>query len=128
MSLDSIALLGEVLSWIGLGIGVPVLILARIVRASESRWREIDIVVVDEDGTPLARWFTAGELHQRPLRRSEAGRIGKGWHPGQVDTGDTDRIRFGSRLIVGPTLWTLSIIFVATGLIGFAASWLPVLF
>lgn len=127
MSLDSVALVGEVLSWIGLGVGLPVIVLARIVRASEDHWQAVDIVVIDQRGTLLARWFVAGGLHERPVRAREAGRIRAGWHAGKVDTRDSDRMRFGSPLVIGPTLSTLGIIFVTAGTIGFVASLLPLL-
>ncbi|WP_350347987.1 hypothetical protein ABIQ69_15310 [Agromyces sp. G08B096] len=72
-NLDLIAVLVELLAWVGLGLGLPVLIAAVIARAADRRER-VDVVVVqpaDGHGPALVRWFADGELHERPIAPDE---------------------------------------------------------
>lgn len=126
MALDSVAVVGELMSWIGLGVGVPMLIVVRLLRASDRAWEAVDIAVLEHQGRLIARWFAAGAIHERPLRPGEAVRFGEGWYAGRASVRRADRVTFTSPSAVGPTLATLGGIFVAAGVIGFALSWLPV--
>ena len=125
MSLDSVAIVGEVMSWIGLGIGLPVLIIARVLRIAGSRWQAVDITVIEQQGRPVARWFAAGAIHERPVLPREAARFGEGWHAGRVSTEDADRIRFGGPSDLGQILATTGTLLVCAGGVGFVVSLLP---
>lgn len=124
-SLDTLALIGEVLSWIGLGIGLPLLLVALVVRLAEGEWREIDIAVIDRDGTPTARWFAGGDFHERPLRRDEVGLADDGWGTGFVSAHDPSRARLGEPPHLRRVLRTLGIVFSGVGLLGLIGSLLP---
>ena len=42
--LDTLALVGEVLSWVGLGIGLPLLLLAFLIRTVEGAWLPLSLI------------------------------------------------------------------------------------
>ncbi len=125
MWLDSVAIVGEVMSWIGLGVGLPMMVFVRVLRATKRAWRTVDILVIRQEEQLTARWFANGSIHERPLRAREAYRIREGWHDGQVSLRDPNRMQLASWSTLGPTLSTLGWTFVGAGAIGLAVSWLP---
>lgn len=55
--IDVLAAVGEVLSWIGLGIGLPLLVLGAMVALAEGRWEQMDVAVIERAqraGSPAA--------------------------------------------------------------------------
>src|SRR5690606_9539880 len=69
--IDALAIVGEVLSWIGLGIGLPLLMVALMIARVEGRWERVDMVVIEHDDTTLVRWFAGGDFHERALAPRE---------------------------------------------------------
>lgn len=120
--IDTLALVGEAMSWIGLGAGIPLLIIAGMVALAEGRWERVDIAVIERDGVPIARWFARGDFHERPLRGSEL--TAADWHSGYISARNPDHARIhppvGRRVLL-----TLGIIFTAAGAVGFVVSFLP---
>lgn len=127
-SLDTLALVGEVFSWVGLGVGVPVLFLAMLIRVVEGPWRDIEIAVIDRDGAAIARWFVAGDFHERPLRRDESAFAEIGWHDGVVSANNPERSRLGEPPHLRRVLVTLGIVFSSVGVLGLIGSLLPLFF
>lgn len=120
--IDTLAAVGEAMSWIGLGIGIPLLVIAGMVALAEGRWERVDIAVIERDGVSLARWFARGDFHERALRGSEL--TAEDWHSGYVSARNPENARIhppmGRRVLL-----TLGIIFTAAGLVGFVVSFLP---
>lgn len=120
--IDTLAIVGEVLSWIGLCIGIPLLVIGGMVALTEGRWERVDIAIIDRDGGHFARWFTGGDFHERPLSLRE--RADADWHRGYVSSRNPEHARLrppvGRRLLL-----TLGAVFAAIGLIGFIVSFLP---
>lgn len=123
--LDTLALAGEVLSWIGLGIGLPLLVAALLVRAVNGEWVAVEVAVIERDGAPLLRWFAGGDFHERPLRRTEPWQAGVEWLDGLYSSNDPGRIRIGEPPHLRRVLRTLGIVFVAVGVAGLVLSLLP---
>lgn len=121
-TLDILAVVGEAISWIGLGVGIPLLVIAGMVALVEGRWERVDIAVIDRDGVSIGRWFARGDFHERTLGDSEL--TTDEWHSGYVSTRNPENARvhppMGRRLLL-----TLGIIFAIAGTIGFAVSFLP---
>ena len=121
-TLDILGVVGEAMSWIGLGVGIPLLIVAGMVALAEGRWERVDIAVIERDGAPIARWFARGDFHERPLRESELS--ADDWHSGYVSTRNPDNARIhppmGRRLLL-----TLGMIFTVAGVVGFIVSFVP---
>lgn len=120
--IDTLGAIGEAMSWIGIGIGIPLLIIGGMVALAEGRWERVDMVVVERDGVPVARWFARGDFHERPLRESEL--TVEDWHSGYVSARNPENARVhapvGRRLLL-----TLGIIFAAAGAVGFVVSFVP---
>ena len=120
--IDIVAAVGEVLSWIGLGIGVPLLALAAMVALAEGRWEPTDIAIIERDGVTIARWFAGGDFYERPLTAHED--AGDGWRRGFVSV----RIPSHARMtppVARRLFTTLGVIFTVVGLVGFVLSLLP---
>ncbi|MFB8188180.1 hypothetical protein ACFC14_02575 [Microbacterium sp. NPDC055988] len=70
---DAVGTIAEILSWIGLGIGLPLLLIVLLVKVHDGRWVPQEVFILEEDGRSRARWFTAGDFWERPLRADESG-------------------------------------------------------
>lgn len=120
--IDTLAVVGEAMSWIGLGIGIPLLVIAGMVALAEGRWERVDIAVVERDGVAIARWFARGDFHERTLRASELS--AEEWHSGYVSSRNPENARVhppvGRRLLL-----TLGLIFTIAGAVGFVVSFMP---
>lgn len=122
--LDVFAIVGEVLSWIGLGIGVPLLVLALMFRLVEGAWLDVEIAIIDRDGSLIARWFAGGDFHERPLRPGELASAEGDWARGVVSANNPARARLEPPHL-RRVLWTLGIVFTGVGVLGFVVSLLP---
>ncbi|WP_341976258.1 hypothetical protein LTA6_000803 [Microbacterium sp. LTA6] len=71
-ALDVLGSIADIIAWIGLGIGIPLLLVVAIGRAHDGRWHPIEVVILEEAERARARWYTAGDFWERPLRASEA--------------------------------------------------------
>ncbi|CAN7237157.1 hypothetical protein ACIPJ1_16735 [Microbacterium maritypicum] len=72
-AVDAVGTIAEVLSWIGLGIGLPLLAIVLLVKLHDGSWVPHEVVIVEDDGgRARARWFAAGDFWERPLRAEES--------------------------------------------------------
>nr|WP_314842288.1 hypothetical protein [uncultured Microbacterium sp.] len=124
-ALDTLALVGEVLSWIGLGIGLPLFLLSLLIRLIEGPWEDVEIAVIERDGAPIARWFAGGDFHERPLRRDEPSSTDDGWSAGVVSANNPDHARIGEPPHLRRVIRTLAIVFTSVGVLGLIISLLP---
>ncbi|KQX05357.1 MULTISPECIES: hypothetical protein [unclassified Leifsonia] len=121
---DVLAITVEVLSWIGLGIGIPLFLGVWIWRSGLWSWRRVDVEIVGPigGGGPLsARWFAVDQVHERALAPSEAAGIPdldavKGF------ADQHGRLRFDRHSEASHVLWLLSLIFLAVGIVAFVVS------
>jgi hypothetical protein len=120
--IDALAIVGEVLSWIGLGIGIPLLVVALMIALVEGRWERVDTVVIEHDGTTLVRWFAGGDFHERALAPRE--RVSDEWHEGYARVRDPDHVRL-HRPMLRRLLLTIGGIFAGVGALGFIISMIP---
>ncbi|MGM7679599.1 hypothetical protein [Microbacterium sp. A94] len=120
--LDALAAVGEVLSWIGLGAGIPLLIVAGMIALAEGRWEPVDIAVIERDGEAIARWFAGGDFRERPLTQRE--NVADGWHEGFVSVRSPGHVRMSAPML-RRLLATLGIVFAGVGIIGLVVSMIP---
>lgn len=72
-AVDAVGTIAEILSWIGLGIGLPLLAIVFLVKVHDGSWVPHEVVIVEEEGgRARARWFAAGQFWERPLRAEES--------------------------------------------------------
>lgn len=125
--MDTFSVVGEVLAWMGLGIGAPLLVVALLIGLVEGRWVPVEIAVIDRGGQPTARWFAGGDFHERPLRRGEPVPADDGWVDGFYSSNDPSRARIGEPPHLRRVVRTVGIVFAAVGVLGLSASFLPLL-
>lgn len=123
--LDTLGAVGEVLSWLGLGLGALLLATALLIRLVEGQWVSVEIAVIDRDGQPVARWFAGGDFHERPLRRDEPTATVDGWTEGVYSSNDPSRARIGEPPHLRRVLRTVGTVFASVGVLGLVASLLP---
>lgn len=126
-ALDTLALVGEVLSWVGLGLGLPLLLLALLIRTVEGAWLPIEIAVIERDGALIGRWFAGGDFHERPLRRHESATAEDGWADGVVSANNPAHARVGEPPHTRRVILTLGVVFASVGFVGLIVSLLPLL-
>ncbi|WP_194421860.1 hypothetical protein [Microbacterium abyssi] len=120
--IDAFAVVGEVVSWIGLGIGIPLLVIAGMIALAEGRWDRADIAVIERADESIIRWFAGGDFHERPLAARED--AGDGWHRGFVSARNPGHARLNPPVLRRLFL-TLGIVFTALGTAGFVLSMIP---
>jgi hypothetical protein len=123
--LDSAAGIGELLSWVGLGMGVPLLLIGWGMRHRDGAWLPVSIVVAPGPRGAVARWYTGGDFHERRLRHDEA-HLRAGEHDALVSSRDARRMRLHPPA-VPRTLLLVGGILCIVGVVGFALSLLPLL-
>jgi len=120
--LDAFAVVGEVVSWIGLGVGIPLLVIAGMVALAEGRWERVDIAVIDRADGAVVRWFAGGDFHERPLRARED--PDDGWHSGFVSVRDPSHARLNAP-VLRRFFATLGSVFTGLGVVGLILSFVP---
>ncbi|WP_127792155.1 hypothetical protein [Agromyces sp. LHK192] len=130
-ALEILSVAVEVLSWIGLGVGVPLLIAALIARAVDASRDEVDVVVLHPEvaegaermpgqGRPVLRWFAGDELHERPVEPGELDEIDD--HDGAVGYARGGDLRFHRRGSAAKVLTTLAVVLLGVGSLSLIAS------
>ncbi|WP_308798613.1 hypothetical protein [Agromyces silvae] len=121
--LDILAIIVEVLSWVGLGIGVPLFIVALILRAADGRWHEVDVGIVERGaGEPvLARWFASDELHERELTADELEEVDDP-DSATAYADSTGRLRFDRHSAPARVFWVLSLVLLGVGVVALAGT------
>ncbi|HWR86161.1 MAG TPA: hypothetical protein VN200_09225 [Rhodoglobus sp.] len=104
-------LIAELLSWIGLGLGIPLGVAWLLVRVAVSHWERTDAVIV---GGRLLRWLDRdGAIHERELEGWEAEELGDADHTTVVARGDRARLLDAPH--PGRLLALLTIVFLGLG-------------
>lgn len=123
-----LAAVAEAISWIGLGLGLPLLVLGLALRAADGRWRPAEIVILHGGATPLARWYLDGDFHQRSLTAREAAILGSvETAAGYLKEGDSASMRLAQRSAAVHAIWVAGLTLCSVGAGGFILSFLPVL-
>ncbi|WP_313815130.1 hypothetical protein [Citricoccus sp.] len=127
--LEGAGVAGDLISGIGLILGLPVLLVGMLLRASEKGLAPIEVVLVADGGMLWARWFSAGEFQERPLSGAERARLaGQDVCRGYVSRRDPSAVRFERRTAATSVCLALGSTFVVLGVCGFALSLLPMVF
>lgn len=127
--LEGAGVAGDLISWIGLILGLPLLLVGMLLRTGEKVLVPTEVVLVMDAGRLWARWFFAGTFHQRPLRGPESAHLAlRDVCLGYVDRRNPSVMRLERRRPVTSVCLALGITFVVLGVFGFALSLLPMLF
>ena len=126
---DTLGMVGEILSWIGLGIGLPLLLIAMLVRSGDGRWLPVEVVIVTDSERILARWFAGGEAHERILSAQEyrGPEAKKNPRPGFVSEKRPSKMRFEPRRPVIHEFYVIGLTLTIIGALSLLLSFLPML-
>ncbi|GAA3644038.1 hypothetical protein GCM10022200_30070 [Microbacterium awajiense] len=115
----------EIFSWVGVGLGLSVLLVALIARLADGTWLPARAVVEDGPNGRFVRWFDAdGAIGQAPLTAEQDGKLaGKDMADIYYRHGWTDRMRLDPRSPAVRPLTLLGTGLVAFGLACAIASW-----
>lgn len=64
-------MIAEVFTWVGIALGLVLLVASLITRAVSGRWIETDAILVDEPPEASVRWMSEDGLHLHPLSSAE---------------------------------------------------------
>src|SRR5690606_16624347 len=125
-SIDAVAGIGELVSWLCLVPGIPLLLAGWLLRLGDGAWEPVEIVVVPQGDRALARWYAGGGFRQRRLSRGERMRLGAdGEHVAQVSARHPGRMRLRDHPPLQRMLTVIGAVLTAAGLLGVALSLLP---
>lgn len=129
VSVDGFAvagMVGETLSWVGLSAGIPLLLIAGVVRLVDGPYTSAPIELVDGASGAVARWMTAEGAYERELADWESARLADDDAlEAFVSDRDPSRMRLEGRHPVVRLCTISGLVLVIAGIVGFAASWLP---
>lgn len=121
-------MVGETLSWVGLTAGIPLLLIAGVVRLVDGRYTRTPIELVHGADGALARWMTADGAYERGLAEWEQTRATDDDSlEAYVSDRQPSRMRLERRHPVVRLCTISGLVLVLAGILGFAASWLPLL-
>ncbi|MWB98055.1 hypothetical protein [Agromyces seonyuensis] len=122
-SVEIASLIGELLSWIGLPLGLLLLIIVFVVHAFDGGWEDTEIVLVETPEGRIARWFAGNEFFERTLHHDEARRIGDATEfPAYTARNSPSTMRLERRRPAMHLLRTLALLFLGIGFLGLVVS------
>jgi len=126
--IDAIGVVGEIIAWVGLIVGLPLLGIGLLTRSVQGPHTRTPIAVLDDlEDRPMALWSAGGRTCSRSLTSSEARHVGELPEPfGYVSDRDPERMRVEARSSVERACMTISFVMLGAAVLGFIASLLPV--
>ncbi|WP_053382757.1 hypothetical protein [Leucobacter celer] len=126
--IDALGTIGEVLSWLGLGIGLPALLFGLLVKAGDGRWVPVEIVLVAEGSRIRARWYAANGFWERLLTGDET-LLWRGRETANAFISERrpDRMRPEPRRPVVHAVYVAGITLTAIGVVSLLLSFLPLI-
>ena len=124
---DGIGLVGEIIAWVGLIVGLPLLGIGLLTRSVQGPHTRTPIAILDDlDDRPMALWSAGGRTCSRSLTHSEARHLADLPEPfGYVSDRDPERMRVEARSPAERACLTIAIVMLGAAVVGFVASLLP---
>jgi hypothetical protein len=122
--LDVIALVAEVIAWVGLAAGGVLLLAFAFARMADGAWDATEVAVVERGDVTMVRWFADGRFHERPLEEGEEPKPDSedGEPLAWVRRRSPERLRFEAASHVPRVLGTLAVILVGLGVVATVVS------
>lgn len=126
---DGIAMVGEIICWVGLILGVPLLLFSFLVKTVQGPTVRTRLTVLDDlEDRPVALWSAEGRTCSRRLSPAEAVDLAGAEVPvGYVSVREPDRMRLEARSALERACSTISLVMLCAAALGFAASILPLI-
>ena len=116
----------EIFTWVGLGAGVLLGVVALILRLADGTWLPVQVVLEPDDAGTIGRWFgDDGVVHQVRLTREQQEAVaGKGIADAFARRGGRNRMRLtkGSPAVRAVALLAAGLL--ALGLVALILSWI----
>jgi hypothetical protein len=128
-AVDIVGTIGELISWIGLIAGLPLVIIGLMIRVAEGPYAPVSVTIVDGiDDRQFALWSTDGRTCSRVLSPHEqTTRSDDASVTGYVSTRDPERMRLDRRSPAVRICFVLAGVMLGAAVIGFIASLLPLM-
>lgn len=124
--IDAAAGIGELMSWLCLLPGIPLLVAGWLLRASDGAWSPTRIAVMRAGDRSLARWYAAGGFHERLLTRNERTQLDDAdEQDAQVSDRRPSRMRLAGPGAPQRLLLIIGGVLTALGVVGLLVSLLP---
>ncbi|WP_405216930.1 hypothetical protein [Agrococcus sp. Ld7] len=124
--IDAAAGIGELMSWLCLVPGIPLLLAGSLLRASGGTWSPTRIAVVPVGDRARARWYAGGGFHERMLSRNEQLRLDDAdEQDAQVSDRHPSRMRLSGPRAAERLLLLVGGVLTALGLAALLVSLLP---
>lgn len=125
-AIEGVGGVAEVLAWIVLMIGLPLLALGMVLRLKERGLVPTEIVIVVRQRERRARWFASGEIYERRLRAAERPRLaGQDVGLAYVSPTDPTTMRLQRRRPITSVCLSLGTTLAITGLCALVISLVP---
>ncbi|WP_243224650.1 hypothetical protein [Microbacterium sp. CIAB417] len=126
-AVDVVGTIGDLLSWIGVLAGIPLLAIGLMIRLAEGAYAPASVTILDDiDDRSFALWSVQGRTCTRPLSvREHATYADRTTVPGFVSTRDPERMRFEKRSPPVRVCLVLAAVMLGAAILGFLASLLP---
>ena len=128
-AVDIVGTIGELISWIGVIAGIPLVIIGLMIRVAEGPYSPVSVTIVEGIGDrQFALWSTAGRTCSRVLSAHEQTTRADGTSViGYVSARDPERMRLDRRSPAVRICFVLASVMLGAALIGFIASLLPLM-
>ena len=127
--IEIVGLIGDLLSLIGLGLGLPSFFIGALLHAADKKMIPTEVVATsDPNPSPLLRWYSSGNFYERPMRASERDYFkDQEYSVGYVKPHHPETMRMEPQRQSTRIFQVLGTTFVVVGLVGLLASFLPLL-
>jgi hypothetical protein len=124
---DGIGAVGEIIGWIGLLVGIPLLLVGVLTRTAQGRHTLTKINVLEDlEDQPVALWSTGDRTYTRPLTTSEARHVAELGEPvAYVSDRNPESMRLEARSPFERACTTIALVMLGAAVLGFVASFLP---
>lgn len=126
-AVDIVGTIGELISWIGIIAGLPLLIIGLMIRVAEGSYAPVNVTIVEGiDDRRFALWSTGGRTCSRVLSPHEqTTRSDDTSVTGYVSMRDPERMRLDRTSPAVRICFVLAAVMLGAAVIGFVASLLP---
>lgn len=124
--LDTISIIGEVIAWVGLSLGLLCLLLALRHKRAKANSVYLDALVFTENNGTFIRWMAPDGMHERPLTYAERRSMESGWQTVLVDTKTHRRMLRRDPQEPLEIFSLLAKFLLGAGVLGFVLSWLSI--
>ena len=124
--LEIVGIIGDLLSLIGLGLGLPLFLVGALLYSTDKKLVATEVVTTNDGFALLVRWYAAGDIYERPIRPDEHDYFkDRDYGVGFVKPRRPGIMRLEPQRQITRVCRVMGRTFVVIGLVGFLASLIP---